>query len=398
MKKLLSTLFVVVAALTLVACKTKVDTGDLDEIKDHLVKVEVDSGKSKNYGKEDTFYDTTANVTTMSHYDTTGANESALYDLIVGTLYQGDFDWEDAVERGLADRPGDLSKVENGEVSIHDFGFRRYPSLAKTTPFSVTNNTTTNDIDEAKLLLDSKWRIQLRDDITFEDGLKINAYVFSYSWKQLLSPVFNNARSQYLYDARYLALKNARAYYLQGKPVSEESNEKYPAVKWEDVGFKVIDETTFEIELEKPVTQWQLMSSLSSAIYSAVHPEVFEASKDKTGTRASYGSIDYPIPSSGPYLIKHWQDNKSYTFVRNEAYKGYRASDYEIKALNYVVNSNETSILNEFEQGNLDVAGVGSAQAFPKYKDNPLTKFTPTTSKFRLAFGAGIRPEASKWE
>ena len=396
MKKILSLFTVIAMALVLVACKKDPVVSDLDEIKDHLEKIEVSSGVEKNYGKPDTYYNTTSNVTTMSHYNTTGANESALYELIVGTLYAGDFDWAKAVEDGLATKAGDFSKVDEDPSLIHQFGFKRYPSLAKTTPYAVTKGTTEADVDASKLLMDTKWRIELRDDITFEDGLKINAYVFAYSWKQLISPKLNNARVQYLTDPQNLSLVNAKQYYLQGKPVSKDSTEVHPNVSWESVGFKVVNDTTFEIELTQAVSQWQLMSNLSSAIYSAVHPEVFESSKDKTGSTASYGSIDYKIPSSGPYLIKNWQDATSYTFNLNESYVGYGAGTYDIKSVNYKVNSNETSILQEYEQGNLDVAGVGSATAYPRYKE--VAKLSPTTSTFRFALGGGVRPEDSKWE
>lgn len=398
MKKILSLFTVAALALALVACKKEPTVTDLDEIRDHLEKVTVVNGFNENYARTETFNNTTANVTTMNHYNTTGANESDMYSLIVGTLFQTDFDWAGAVEDGLAATPHDLSRVEAGEVSISEFGIDRYPSLAATKPESVKQSTHTTTFAESKLLMDTKWRINLRDDITFQDGLKINAHVFSYSWKQLLSPKLNNARVQYLTDAVNLGLVNGKEYYLQGKPVAKDSTEMNPAVKWEEVGFKVINDTTFEIELINEVSQWHVMGMLTSAIYSAVHPEVFESSKDVTGSTASYGSIDYKVPSSGPYLIKNWQDGTAYRYNVNKAYKGYRSEDYRIKSLNYVVNSNETSILNEFESGNVDVAGVGSAVAFPTYKDNPATKITPTTATFRFALGAGTRPAESKWE
>lgn len=397
MKKLVLSLMLVAVGLTLVACKKEKSTSDLDDIRDHLERTEVVNGKSESYNKANTYYSTTSNVTTMNHYSTSGANESALYELIVGTLYQGDFDWSKALEDDLIEESqiGDPSGIS--EEDLMKMTYKRYPSLAKSTPYAVNEQATETETAAAKLLLDNVWDIELRDDIVFEDGLKINAHVFAYSWKQLLSPLQNNVRVTYLTDAKNLSIVNGKSYYMQGK-TNEDTGNVYPAVKWSDVGFEVLSDTKFRITLTDAVTQYDLMSKLSSGIYSAVHPEVYEASKDVTGVKASYGSIDFPIPSSGPYLIKNWQDGTSYTFNVNKSYKGYDAEGYDIKALNFRVNSNETSILDEFKSGNLDVAGVGSATAYPDYKDNEFMKETPSTSTFRLALGGGTRPEGSKWE
>jgi oligopeptide transport system substrate-binding protein len=169
-----------------------------------------------------------------------------------------------------------------------------------------------------------------------------------------------------------------------GIPVGgEETYENAVEVPWSDVGFKVIDELTFELTLRTKKSQWQVMTQLSSAITSVVHPANFEAGKIEGGERTNYGTIDNPLVSFGVYELTEWVPGAFYIFTRNDNHYG--AADYDIRYLRYDVISDQSVAVAEFIKGNLDVAAV-SGEYFPVYENSEYLKLTPVTTFFRFAF------------
>jgi oligopeptide transport system substrate-binding protein len=154
-------------------------------------------------------------------------------------------------------------------------------------------------------------------------------------------------------------------------------------VDWEDVGFEVVDELTFRFHLTMKKSQWQVMTQLSSAILSVVHPENFEAGKIEDGTRTTYGTIDNPLVAFGVYELIEWVPGSFYIFERNDAHYG--AEDYDIQFIRYDVISDQSVAVAEFIKGNLDIAAV-SGDYYQTYKNSDYLKLTPVTTFFRFAF------------
>lgn len=169
-----------------------------------------------------------------------------------------------------------------------------------------------------------------------------------------------------------------------GIPVGgEETYDNAIEVLWSEVGFKVIDDLTMEFTLTSKKSQWQVMTQLSSAITSVVHPENFEAGLIEDGTRTTYGTIDNPLVAFGAYELTEWEPGAFFIFTRNEDF--YAADDYDIKTLRYDIISDQSVAVAEFIKGNLDVAGV-SGEYFPVYENSEYLKLTPATTFFRFAF------------
>ena len=114
-----------------------------------------------------------------------------------------------------------------------------------------------------------------------------------------------------------------------------------------------------------------------------MHPGRYEAGfQDATKAVTNYGSIDNPLVSYGPYVLKSWQDGTVYVFNKNLSYVNAEAFNYKSYRLTVLVD--QTAIVNEFKAGNLNVAGV-SGTFFPEFKDNPGLYIIPGNSAFRLA-------------
>lgn len=241
------------------------------------------------------------------------------------------------------------------------------------------------------------WVLETQADTYFKVGTDENLYAPTTGWTLDGVPVpavtelpvgvtIKTGAAQYAgaYPAYMDELGNRATVDEDGIPVGGvETFEQATPVLWSEVGFKVLDDYSFELSLDAKKSQWQVMTNLSSAITSVVHPENFEDGKIEGGARTTYGTIDNPLVSFGVYELTEWQPESFYIFTRNDDH--YDAANYRIKTVRYDVISNQSVAINEFRQGRLDVAGL-SGQYFATYKNSEFIKLTPVTTFFRFAF------------
>lgn len=336
-------------------------------------------------------------VNTLNPLNSTSSSESDVYDLLVDSLYNTDYNWYKGIEEGFAQFPGDFSNIRGRNETPFDAPDKtEMPALARTFvlgmaadfPISVDKNSNFEksigvlDDKAAKENQDDEWIIKLRKDLKFADGREIDAHVFEYSFKQYLDGNQNNERANYLYNGDYIPLKNGEAYFKQGRPLDDEDPEKgvWPETSWDEVGFKIIDKYTFKLTLETPVTQWHLMTYLG--IVCLVHPEKFEAGFDTERKVTNYGSIENIPVSYGPYVLSNWEDGKQFTFTRNENF--YDKHKYTIKTINGPIITDQSQIINEFKAGRLDITGVGGAY-WNEFKNDANLYIAPSNSFYRFA-------------
>jgi oligopeptide transport system substrate-binding protein len=153
----------------------------------------------------------TSGTDNLNPYSETLATASELFGYITDSLYTGDYDWAVArqylIDENLASEANLPATIGFDEwyaagldASLLPYG--RFPAMAKSLPFDVDGDAVT-------------WRIELRDDLEFEDGTKIDANTFDYSWRMLLDPKLLNDRASSLYSDTNLPLVNAEAYAKQ---------------------------------------------------------------------------------------------------------------------------------------------------------------------------------------
>ena len=365
MKKILSVVATLLFALLLVACNKTEDLGG--------GTYRMALGDAKN----------------LNALTTDQATDSDVIDFLVSNYYSSDYDWATAIEEGYAEKVGDFSIIRNSnELTIDDLGYTRVLTDAAAFPVAVggdfdgqdatfENDSTRLDVDKSKEITAPTWEVKLRDDLQFEDGTKIDAHTVEYTLKQYLSPTLLAVRGNHVYSDTYLDLVNARDYYYQLTP--NEDGEMPEAVDWADVGFEIVDDLTFRMTANTPQSQWTFMSNLT--VFNLVHPENFENGYNAEKSRTTYGSLDNIPLSYGPYRLTNWEQDQQFTFVRNETY--HDRHRYPIAAIHAPIITQQTTILEEFKAGNLDVAGV-SGQFYPEFVDNPGLFITPSSQFMRL--------------
>ncbi len=142
----------------------------------------------------------------------------------------------------------------------------------------------------------------------------------------------------------------------------------WPAVSKDEVGFKVIDDYTFEMTYEVTMTH---TSAMFDANFTLVHPETYEDSLDENGTNSTYGTSLTPPLSYGGYVLKSWDTNAKMVFNKN--YTNLMQLYYNYKAISFEFYSNIPLKMTAFENGKLSSTTLNQTY-YSEYAENPNLK------------------------
>jgi oligopeptide transport system substrate-binding protein len=162
------------------------------------------------------------------------------------------------------------------------------------------------------------------------NGDLVTARDFEESWKAILSPSFPAPTAHLFYS-----IKNAE-------------KAKKGIVSLDEVGIKVIDDKTLCVTLERPTPYFLQLTSFCS--YFPV----------KRGIDSKHPNwADGPGPqylSSGPFKLVQWKHNDQITIEKNPTY--WDAHNISLDQIRFSVIGNETTALNLFLNGQLDMIGM----------------------------------------
>ena len=246
-------------------------------------------------------------------------------ELLFDTLYTLDYDWALAIDQGLAQYVGDFTYVELLPSIYH-------ASMALGDPIKLDD-------------YGFQWRFQLNSDLSFSDGTMITASTFEYSWQELLSPTLANENAYFLFNQYYLPLLNAQSYH--------EQNTTTP---WSEVGFKVIDAHTFEIELTEALTLDHLKRVLSYMPLTVVHPASYESAKDMALNSSSYGVVPHVPYGFGPYELAINNDDSMHFTKRNDTH--FASHLYLVKSIDVYKLSDLTVANQYYDSGLIDTLDI----------------------------------------
>ncbi|MBE5396805.1 peptide ABC transporter substrate-binding protein [Brevibacillus borstelensis] len=165
-------------------------------------------------------------------------------------------------------------------------------------------------------LRESKW----------SNGEPLTAKDFAYAWFRTLDPKTASSSAY-----KYYPIVNAKAFNL-GK------------AKKEDVGIKVIDDKTIEVQLENPTPYFLTLATF----YYPVNQKVVEGNEKWANEAAT-------IVTNGPFKIETWEHKSKIVLVKNEHYWDKEAVKLDKIEFSMVEDANTE--LEMFNQGELDWAG-----------------------------------------
>lgn len=194
------------------------------------------------------------------------------------------------------------------------------------------------------------WTFKLRDGLKWSDGVPMTAEDFRYGFLRLLDP--ENA-SPYAHYGFFI--KNGENYY-NGK------------AKPEEVGFKAIDEKTFQMQLEYPFPL--TLDYLAYHIFYPARKDVVE--KDPRG----WTSKPETVVCNGPFLLKDWQHNSEMTITKNPHY--WDAANVKIDSVRMVMIVDTSTALAAFKAGKLDLMKDPPSPMLPQLFKSGEAKVAPT--------------------
>lgn len=179
------------------------------------------------------------------------------------------------------------------------------------------------DVNEDK----TKYIFHLRKDAKWSDGKPVTAGDFEYAWKRALHP---DTAAEYAYQLFYI--KNAPEY-----------NEG--AARAEDLGIKVVDDYTLEVELSAPTPYFLALTAFPTMF--PVRQDIIEAHGDQWALNPD------TYIGNGPFKLVNWQSKDHMKFVPNEHY--WDKDRVKLDAVIKTFIADASTMLAGYEAGELDV-------------------------------------------
>ncbi len=207
-----------------------------------------------------------------------------------------------------------------------------------------------------------KYTFKLRDS-KWSNGDPVKASDFKFAWMHALDP---EAAAEYSYQLFYI--KNAEAY--NGKKA-----------KADDVGIKVVDEKTLEVDLEAPTPYFLSLTAFPT--YYPVNEKWVKANKD-WNTKAE------TFVSNGPFKMKSWAHNDKIVAVKNDNY--WDAKNVKLTELTFNLVEDGKAALTAFEAGQLDGMDNIPVQDIDRLRAAGTLKNTPYLGTYYYRFNVTRKP------
>lgn len=169
------------------------------------------------------------------------------------------------------------------------------------------------------------YTFKLRKDAKWSNGDTVTAQDYEYAWKRVLNP---ETSAEYAYQMYYI--KGAEAYNTGKGNV-------------DDVGIKVIDDYTLEVQLQAPTSYFLELTAFP------VNKKIVK--KDKGWAT----KVDTYV-SNGPFKLIEWNLKDSLVFEKNDAY--YNKDEVKLDKLIMKMVTDETSAFATFKAGDFDMIDV----------------------------------------
>ena len=192
-------------------------------------------------------------------------------------------------------------------------------------------------------------------DAQWANGTPVTAHDFEFAWKRIVTECEEYA---YMFDNTVGCVKNAdNILYEGGDP--------------ETLGCRAIDDKTFEVTLEVPVSFFPNL--MYFPIFYPVNEEFY--SSLEAGT---YGTSPETFLSNGAFVLESYTPGTaSLSLKKNENY--WDTDNVKLAGIKYQVIQNSGEALDAFKKGELDIVTVSGNQVAAAQKDAALSKSLQVT-------------------
>ncbi|KMN42390.1 peptide ABC transporter substrate-binding protein [Bacillus paramycoides] len=184
-----------------------------------------------------------------------------------------------------------------------------------------------------------KYIFDLRKDAKWSNGDPVTANDFMFAWRRAVS---HETASQYAYMLFYI--KNAKEINKGAIPPNE-------------LGVKVVDDYTLEVELEQPTPYF--LQLLALPIYLPQHESFLKEQGQNYGLEPS--NLIY----NGPFVLEKWKHEQEFQLKKNNTY--WDKKKVKLDEINFQIVKDTMTAVNLYEASNLDRVAINS-QFVDKYK------------------------------
>ncbi|MED1555649.1 peptide ABC transporter substrate-binding protein [Bacillus paramycoides] len=184
-----------------------------------------------------------------------------------------------------------------------------------------------------------KYIFDLRKDAKWSNGDPVTANDFMFAWRRAVS---HETASQYAYMLFYI--KNAKEINKGAIPLNE-------------LGVKVVDDYTLEVELEQPTPYF--LQLLALPIYLPQHESFLKEQGQNYGLEPS--NLIY----NGPFVLEKWKHEQEFQLKKNNTY--WDKKKVKLDEINFQIVKDTMTAVNLYEASNLDRVAINS-QFVDKYK------------------------------
>lgn len=183
----------------------------------------------------------------------------------------------------------------------------------------------------------------IREGVQWSDGSAVTAQDFEYAWLRALDP---ETAGQYAF--------------IIGQFIEGGTEFNAGEGSRENVGIRATDDRTLEVTLAAPAPFFLGLTSFFT--YLPQKQSFVEEQGDNFAQNA--GGLLY----NGPYTLTEFNSTEGVTFQKNDRY--WNADNVDIQQVEAVIVTEQDTIVNLYEGGDLDVAGL-TAEYVDEYRDAP---------------------------
>jgi oligopeptide transport system substrate-binding protein len=187
----------------------------------------------------------------------------------------------------------------------------------------------TPDVARSWELMDGgrKYLFRLRENVVWSDGRPVTASDFEYAWKRIIDPSSGSQNAPKLYD-----IVGAMDYHQGGS--------MNPA----DVGIRVIDAHTLEVQLEEPTGYFMhLLSDVA----------LFPVPKHVVEIHGARWTEPENIVTNGPFILKEFIPGENLLLIRYSRYHG--PFNGNIQEIDFHLVEEMSSMEQRYESNQIDV-------------------------------------------
>lgn len=254
----------------------------------------------------------------------------------------------------------------------------------------------------------TKYTFHLNKNAKWSNGDPVTAQDFSDAWERaanaenaaqyasMIADYVKGAKDYYDYT-NYLVLKKQyetdRATYEKNNKQDDgtvptpdvvaygKPNPNPSPVTWDQVGVKVVDPNTLEVELNQATPYWLELNNF--ATYFPINKKFYEANKDK------YATEPQNMLYNGPFLLQEWLHDQKVTLVKNPNY--WDAANVKLEKITFDIVKDTNTALNLYEAGDVDRTGLAREQV-PQYKSDPNFQTFPEMVTAYFEFNVKEKP------